>query len=85
MTGWGPGRGHRSVTLRRDGVSATRGFDGADMISGRTRHIAVDTLGLLLAVCVTRPVPMTATVRTRCWRPLRRRFSPIRLVWVDGG
>jgi len=57
VPGWGPGRGHRSATLRRDGVAATRGFDGGTKISVRTRHIAADTLGLLLAVCGTRPVP----------------------------
>jgi len=45
----------------------------------------VATLGLLLAVCGTRPVPKTATVRTRCWRALCQRFCTVRLVWVDGG
>ncbi len=33
--------------------AATRGFDGGKKINGRKRHIAVDTLGLLLTVCVT--------------------------------
>src|SRR5664279_3641761 len=31
----------------------TRGYDGGKKINGRKRHIAVDTLGLLLAVTVT--------------------------------
>ena len=33
--------------------AASRGFDGGKKINGRKRHIAVDTLGLLLAVVVT--------------------------------
>jgi transposase len=33
--------------------AASRGFDGGKKINGRKRHIAVDTLGLVLAVVVT--------------------------------
>lgn len=65
--------------------AATRGFDGGKKINGRKRHIAVDTLGLLLAVCVT-----PASVQDRdgahpLLALLRERFSTIRLVWADGG
>ena len=34
-------------------VGGPHGFDGAKLITGRKRHIAVDTLGLILAVVVT--------------------------------
>lgn len=65
--------------------AASRGYDGGKKINGRKRHIAVDTLGLLLAVTVT-----AASVQDRdgagpLLALLRERFSTIKLVWADGG
>ena len=64
---------------------STRGYDGGKKIEGRKRHIAVDTLGLLLVVMVT-----AASVQDRpAGRPLlsllRQAQRRIRLVWADGG
>ena len=64
---------------------ATRGFDAGKKINGRKRHIAVDTLGLLLCVLVT-----AASVQDRdAARPLLEQLAAtyrrIRLVWADGG
>jgi transposase len=67
-------------------VSATsRGYDAGKKINGRKRHIAVDTLGLLLCVLVT-----AASVQDRDGaKPLLEQlggaFHRIRLVWADGG
>lgn len=65
--------------------ASSRGYDGGKKINGRKRHIAVDTLGLLLAVIVT-----PASVQDRdgahpLLALLRERFSTITLVWADGG
>lgn len=64
-----------------DGV---RGFDGGKLITGRKRHILVDTCGLLLAVVVT-----AASVQDRDGaRLLLQRLAgfckKLRLIWVDG-
>ena len=62
-----------------------RGYDAAKKINGTKRHIAVDTLGLLLTVLVT-----AASVQDRdaakplLWN-LRRAFPSIKLTWADGG
>jgi transposase len=53
-------------------------------VNGRKRHIAVDTMGLLLAVVIT-----AASVQDRDGaRPLRwnlhRACRRIRLIWADG-
>jgi putative transposase len=61
-----------------------RGFDGGKLITGRKRHILVDTCGLLLAVIVT-----SAAVQDRDGaRLLLQRLGGIgkklRLIWVDG-
>jgi hypothetical protein len=44
--------------------TATRGYDAGKKVQGRKRHIAVDTLGLLVAVL------MTSGVHTRSDRGL---------------
>jgi transposase len=63
----------------------SRGFDAGKKINGRKRHIAVDTLGLLLCVLVTAASvqdrdgarPLLTTLAASCRR--------VRLVWADGG
>lgn len=42
-----------SQSVKATEVGGPRGFDGAKKITGRKRHIAVDTMGLVLAVVVT--------------------------------
>ena len=62
-----------------------RGYDAGKKINGTKRHIAVDTLGLLLTVLVT-----AASVQDRdaakplLWN-LRKAFPSVRLAWADGG
>jgi transposase len=62
-----------------------RGYDAGKKINGTKRHIAVDTLGLLLTVLVT-----AASVQDRdaakplLWN-LRRAFPSVKLTWADGG
>jgi transposase len=66
-------------------AAGRRGYDAAKKINGTKRHIAVDTLGLLLTVLVT-----AASVQDRdaakplLWN-LRRAFPSIKLTWADGG
>jgi transposase len=64
---------------------AGHGYDAGKKINGTKRHLAVDTIGLLLTVLVT-----AASVQDRdaakplLWN-LRRFFPSIRLAWADGG
>jgi transposase len=65
--------------------AASRGFDAGKKINGRKRHIAVDTLGLLLAVIVTPASVQDRDGANPLLALLRERFATISLVWADGG
>ncbi|MFI7136192.1 IS5 family transposase [Nonomuraea sp. NPDC050153] len=75
----------QSVKAAETVSAVTCGYDSGKKIKGQKRHIAVDTLGLLLAVIVT-----AASVQDRdgahpLLARLREKFSTITLVWADGG
>lgn len=53
--------------------------------NGRKRHIAVDSLGLLLVVVVTAASIQDRDAAFRLLGAVRERFSTISLVWADGG
>jgi transposase len=64
---------------------ARRGYDAGKKISGTRRHLAVDTIGLLLTVLVTAAsVQDRDAARPLLWN-LRRAFPSVRLAWADGG
>jgi transposase len=65
--------------------AASRGFDAGKRINGRKRHIAVDTLGLVLTVIVTAASVQDRDGAFRLLALLRERYSTIALVWADGG
>jgi transposase len=76
----------QSVRAAETVGATTRGFDAGKKVQGRKRHIAVDTMGLLMAVLVT-PASTQDRVAARC---LLRRLRAtggrrVRLVWADGG
>ena len=62
-----------------------RGFDAGKKINGTKRHIAVDTMGLLLAVIVTAANVQDRDGAAPLLSLVRERFSTIQMVWADGG
>ena len=64
----------------------TKGYDGGKKVNGRKRHLLVDTLGLILGVCVT---AADRGDRDGLMRLLTAYFSAgvqrLRKLWVDGG
>jgi transposase len=64
---------------------ASRGWDNAKKVNGRKRHIAVDTLGLIITIVVTAAsVQDRDAARPLIWN-LHRAGRRVRLVWADGG
>ena len=70
-------------TTNRGGV---RGYDAGKKVTGRKRHLAVDTLGLVLVVVVH-----SAAIQDRdgaklvCAKLAQGGFTRLRLLWADGG
>jgi transposase len=62
-----------------------RGYDAGKKINGTKRHIAVDTIGLLLTVLVTAAcVQDRDAAKPLLWN-LHRAFPSVKLTWADGG
>ncbi len=66
-------------------AAATAGYDAGKKTKGRKRHIATDTLGLLLAVVVTPASIQDRDAAHRLLAAVRTRFATVSLVFADGG
>ncbi len=64
---------------------ASQGIDPAKKIIGRKRHIATDTLGLLLAVTVTAASIHDSAAGTHLLTRVRERHPTITKAWADNG
>jgi putative transposase len=73
-----------SQTVKTSERSAERGYDGGKKITGRKRNIAVDSLGLLLAVIVTAASVDDAVAAQDVFQQLKPQQQPrLEVVWAD--
>ncbi len=72
-------------SVKTSGMGGVRGFDGGQTINGRKRHIAVDTLGLVL-----RAIVQSAAIQERSTIPwlldgIAEQFPRLGHAWLDQG
>jgi transposase len=75
----------QSVRAAETVSRSSRGWDNAKKVGGRKRHIAVDTLGLLLLVHVTGANVQDHDAAFFLLQRLRLLYRKVTLVWADSG
>lgn len=73
-----------SQSVKTTETGGPRGYDGGKKVTGRKRHILVDTLGLLLAIVVTQASVDDAEAAPRVFESLGpAKFPRLEVVWGD--
>ena len=73
-----------SQSVKTTELGGERGYDKGKNVTGRTRHVLVDTLGLLMAVIVTAASVSDPAGARLLFARLGGACKKLRLLWVDG-
>ena len=74
-----------SQSVKTPDQAGERGYDAGKKVSGRKRHVAVDTLGLLLAIMITPASVQDRDAAKSLVKGLVDTFGRVQLIWADGG
>jgi putative transposase len=61
------------------------GYDAGKKVSGRKRHIVVDTLGMILGLCVTSAAVQDRDGAVTLLSSVYLLFHRLKVIWADGG
>ncbi|MBB5364500.1 IS5 family transposase, partial [Deinococcus humi] len=74
-----------SQSVKTTAAGGPRGYDGGKKVSGRKRHLPVDTLGLVMAIKVHEADIQDRTGAILLLRDLPNVFPRMQHVWADAG
>ena len=74
-----------SQSVKTTAVGGVRGYDGGKKVTGRKRHVLVDTQGLLLKVTVHSAAIMDRDGITLLLEQANARFPRLSHLWLDAG
>lgn len=74
-----------SQTVKTGDHAGERGYDGAKKVVGRKRHVAVDCMGMILAILITPAATQDRDAAKSLIQLLVTMYSRVRVIWADGG
>lgn len=74
-----------SQTVKTPDQAGERGYDAGKKTKGRKRHVAVDTLGLMLAMVITSAAVQDRDAAKGLIKGLVAICGRLQIIWADGG
>lgn len=74
-----------SQSVKTPDQAGERGYDAGKKIKGRKRHVAVDCLGLILAMGITPAATQDRDAAKPLIKTLVKLFGRLQIIWADGG
>ena len=74
-----------SQSVKTPDQAGERGYDAGKKISGRKRHVAVDSLGLMLGLMITTAAVQDREAAKGLIQTLVNTFGRLQVIWADGG
>ena len=74
-----------SQSVKTGDQAGVRGYDAGKKVSGRKRHVAVDCLGLILAVMITPAAVQDRDAAKGLVEFLVNMYGRLQVLWADGG
>jgi putative transposase len=74
-----------SQSVKTPDQAGERGYDAGKKIKGRKRHVAVDVLGMVLAIMITPAAVQDRDAAKTLIKGLVDLFGRLQVIWADGG